>query len=57
MADALKLSDRGRIECGKAADLLLITKDDLTIDTVIAKGRVMMKNGDILVRGTFENGK
>jgi beta-aspartyl-dipeptidase (metallo-type) len=57
VADALKLSDRGRIECGKAADLLLITKNDLTIDTVIAKGKVMMKNGEILVTGTFENRK
>lgn len=57
VADALKLSDRGRIECGKAADVLLIKKDNLTIDTVIAKGRVMMMNGEVLVRGTFEKGK
>ena len=36
------------------ADILLI-KDDLTLDTVIAGGRKMMEGGTLLVRGTYEH--
>lgn len=55
VADALKLSYKGRIECGKDADILLIDKESMSVKTVIAKGRVMMDGGKLLVRGTFEN--
>ncbi len=44
---------KGRLDIGKDADLVIFDKD-FTIETVIAKGRLMMQNGAILVKGTFE---
>ena len=43
-----------QIVAGADADILLI-KDDLTLDTVIAGGRKMMEGGTLLVRGTYEH--
>ncbi len=45
---------KGHIMAGADADILLI-KDDLTLDTVIAGGRKMMEGGTLLVRGTYEH--
>lgn len=54
VAEALKLSNRkGYIKEGFDADLLLVSKN-LEIQTVIAKGKVMMENSEVLVKGTFE---
>lgn len=50
----LKLSDKGRIAEGADADLVLSSRDTLEIDTVIAKGCVMISEGKVLKRGTFE---
>lgn len=55
-ADILKLSHKGHIAPGKDADFCLLTPD-LTIDTVIAKGRVMVCGGQPVVFGTFEEKK
>lgn len=52
-ATVLKLSQKGRIEVGRDADLVLLDQD-LEIDTVIAKGQVMVENKRPLVKGTFE---
>lgn len=52
-ATVLKLSQKGRIEVGRDADLVLLDQD-LEIDTVIAKGQVMVENKRSLVKGTFE---
>ena len=52
-AAVLKLSQKGRIETGRDADLVLLDKD-LEIDTVIAMGKVMIEDQVPLVRGTFE---
>ena len=46
-ADILKLNNKGRIQKGKDADITILNKDDLTIDTVIAMGKVMVRNGQI----------
>ena len=55
VADILKLDKRkGRIKEGLDADLLLLDEKDLSIDTVIAKGKVMVSEGKITVYGTFE---
>ena len=52
-ARVLCLKGKGHIKEGFDADLCLMTKD-LSIDTVIAKGQVMVKNGEPVVKGLFE---
>ena len=52
-ARVLCLSSKGHIKEGFDADLCLMTKD-LTIDTVIARGQIMVKNGEPVVKGLFE---
>ncbi|MCM3576447.1 MULTISPECIES: beta-aspartyl-peptidase [Mesobacillus] len=52
-AAVLKLSQKGRIEAGRDADLVLLD-DSLEIDTVIAMGKVMVENKLPIVKGTFE---
>jgi beta-aspartyl-dipeptidase (metallo-type) len=44
---------KGGIEEGKDADLLLLT-GSLEIDVTMAKGRVLVRGGASLVKGTFE---
>ncbi|MBU8878166.1 beta-aspartyl-peptidase [Bacillus sp. FJAT-29790] len=53
-ANVLKLSNKGRIEEGTDADIVLLDKETLDIDTVIAKGKVMVENKVPIVKGTFE---
>jgi beta-aspartyl-dipeptidase (metallo-type) len=53
-ARILKLSQKGKIEKGFDADLCILDSDTLDIDTVIAKGKVMVKNKKPVVFGTFE---
>jgi beta-aspartyl-dipeptidase (metallo-type) len=45
---------KGSIEEGKDADLLILNKD-FEIETVMAKGRVMIHQGELMVKGTFED--
>jgi beta-aspartyl-dipeptidase (metallo-type) len=44
---------KGSIEEGKDADLLILNKD-LEIETVIAKGQIIIDQGEVRVKGTFE---
>jgi len=53
-AKVLKLNQKGKIEVGKDADLVLLNKEDLSIDTVIALGKVMVRSRNAIVKGTFE---
>jgi len=53
-ADIYKLNRKGYIETGKDADIVLLDKDTLNIDTVIAMGRVMINSKEVKVKGTFE---
>jgi len=53
-AKILKFTQKGRIEKGKDADLVLLSKETLEIDTVIALGQVMVREGQAVVKGTFE---
>lgn len=54
VASVLGISSfKGRIERGYDADILLMDKD-LEIDTVIAKGKKVVENKEVLVRGTYE---
>ncbi|NOZ62171.1 MAG: beta-aspartyl-peptidase [Calditrichaeota bacterium] len=49
----LKLSNKGEVVVGKDADLVLLDAD-WEVDTVIARGKVMVENKKTLVYGTFE---
>jgi len=53
-ARILKLKGKGRIERDFDADLCLLDEKTFDIDTVIAKGRIMVENGKPIVFGTFE---
>ncbi len=53
-AKILKLKGKGRVEKHFDADLCLLDGKTLDIDTVIAKGRVMVENKKPVVFGTFE---
>jgi beta-aspartyl-dipeptidase (metallo-type) len=53
IADILKLKQKGRILPGKDADLVLIN-EDFKIQHVVALGKLMMKNGELLKRGYYE---
>lgn len=54
VAKVLKLKNKGSIEIGKDADLVLVNEDNLEIDVVIAMGKVMVKDGEAIIKGTFE---
>jgi len=54
VARVLGIEDRkGSIEVGKDADLIIFDKN-YEIDSVLARGRVMVENGKEKVRGYFE---
>ena len=55
VADHLKLKNKGRIKGEKDADLVLVDKETLEIRDVFAKGKAMMVDGRLLVKGTFED--
>lgn len=54
IADILKFKDKGTIESGKDADLVMVDEKSLDIDTVFARGKKMMENGKVIVKGIFE---
>jgi len=47
-------SSKGSIAGGKDADLLILSPD-LKIDTLMAGGQLMIHQGEVLVKGTFED--
>ncbi|MEQ6375638.1 beta-aspartyl-peptidase [Bacillaceae bacterium S4-13-56] len=53
-ATILKLSQKGAIEKGKDADLTILSKGLLEVDTVFAMGQVMVQSGKTVVKGAFE---
>ncbi|KWW17642.1 isoaspartyl dipeptidase [Peribacillus simplex] len=53
-ARILKLKNKGKIGVEMDADLVLLKKDTLAIDTVIARGKVMVERGVPIIKGTFE---
>ncbi|WP_096435813.1 beta-aspartyl-peptidase [Alteribacter populi] len=55
VAHAYKLARKGKVGAGFDADLLLVSSDELTIDSVMAKGEWMMKDGGHIRKGTFED--
>jgi beta-aspartyl-dipeptidase (metallo-type) len=53
-ARSLKLRGKGQLIAGADADIVLLDGTSLEIRSVIAKGRWLMKNGELLATGTFE---
>lgn len=53
VARVLKLPARGRIQVGGPADLVVLDQS-LAIDTVVARGRLMVQEGRPVRRGRFE---
>jgi len=54
VARVLGIGDRkGSLAAGKDADIVFLT-EDLMVDTVIARGQVMVRDGHAVVRGPFE---
>ena len=47
-----RLVEKGEIKAGKDADMLVFSRDWILTD-VLCRGRVMMREGDLLARGTF----
>ncbi|MCA1056521.1 beta-aspartyl-peptidase [Rossellomorea aquimaris] len=53
-AKILKLTNKGYVKEGADADLVLLDKESFDIDTVLAKGKIMVESGKAIVKGTFE---
>lgn len=53
-ARVLRLENKGRVEEGLDADLLLLDKKTLNIKHVFARGKHMLENEEVIVKGTFE---
>lgn len=54
VARILKLEHKGHLKDGYDADILLLDEETLEIETVIAKGQIMVENNEAIVKGTFE---
>ena len=53
-ASILKLNRKGQLKPGFDGDVCLLTEDSLSLHTVIARGRVMVRDKKQQVFGTFE---
>ncbi|WP_088072950.1 beta-aspartyl-peptidase [Gottfriedia luciferensis] len=53
-AKILKLHNKGQIKNRFDADLVFLNKNTLEIETVISKGKIMMLDKQILIKGSFE---
>ena len=53
-ARILKLRGKGQLTAGADADIVLLDAQTLTIVGVLARGRWLMRDGEVVVKGTFE---
>lgn len=54
-ARALKLSTKGQIKEQFDADLLLLERERFSLQYVFANGQQMLRKGEVIVKGTFED--
>jgi beta-aspartyl-dipeptidase (metallo-type) len=52
-ADVLQLSGKGRLEAGADADVLVLRRDTLAVETVIARGRIVLHDGRFRIDEPF----
>lgn len=52
-AEVLKLSAKGRLEVGADADVVILREESLDVVHVIAKGRVLVRDGELVSREKF----
>jgi beta-aspartyl-dipeptidase (metallo-type) len=52
-AAVLKLEQKGRLEVGRDADLLVLRKDTLEIKDVVARGRRLIRDGELVFSENF----
>jgi beta-aspartyl-dipeptidase (metallo-type) len=53
-AHLFKLKGKGRLAPDMDADVVLLDPEDLSIHSVVSRGRLLMKAGKILAKGVFE---
>lgn len=53
-ARLLKLTNKGRIEVGADADIVLVSKETFEVRDVYARGVMMLSDGILINKGTFE---
>jgi beta-aspartyl-dipeptidase (metallo-type) len=53
-AEHLKLKTKGNLKVGFDADIVVVNENDFNINSVMAKGKLMIDENKILVLGTFE---
>ncbi|MGV8981236.1 beta-aspartyl-peptidase [Clostridium sp.] len=54
VADNLKLFTKGKIQEGRDGDIVIIDSESLDIQYVLAKGREMVSQGQVIAKGVFE---
>jgi len=54
IAKHLKLDKKGEIRAGKDADIIALDKESLKIKHVIARGKTLMEDEEVVKFGTFE---
>ncbi len=54
VAERLLLNTKGKIIEGYDADLVMVNKETLEIESVFAKGKLMVENKKVIVKGFFE---
>jgi beta-aspartyl-dipeptidase (metallo-type) len=54
IAQHLKLTKKGEIRTGKDADIIALDKDTLNVKHVIARGKILMEDEEVVKFGTFE---
>lgn len=53
VADALVLPDYGHVKVGGVANVCILNQD-LELETVVSRGKIMMRDKELLAKGTFE---
>ncbi len=53
-AKILKLRKKGNIKLYFDADICILNKNDLNIKSLLSMGQLMINNGEIIVKGTFD---